>query len=198
MADLDAKGIDRETICLHVGAGTFLPVKSEYIPDHTMHTEPFEVTASFLEKMENLPADAPLIAVGTTSVRCLESLYFLGVQMIENGRLEPVRQWDPYEDYAGKHQDHTRHEAFSALHKYLVDNNKTSLISRTGIIIVPGYRWHVCDYLVTNFHQPQSTLLLLVSSFVGGEEWKRIYSYALRNGFRFLSYGDSSLLKRAE
>ena len=198
MKDIDAKGIDRETICLHVGAGTFLPVKSEYIADHTMHTEPFEVTESFLRKIAELPSETPVIAVGTTSVRCLESLYFLGLQMIEKGKLEPVKQWDPYEDYGPEHQGPSRKEAFESLYRYLKDNNKTSLISRTGIIIVPGYRWHVCDYLVTNFHQPQSTLLLLVSSFVGDGEWRKIYSYALENGFRFLSYGDSSLLKRSE
>lgn len=198
LADIDAKGITRENICLHVGAGTFLPVKSEYISDHVMHTEPFEVTANLLRSIAERPEGEPVIAVGTTSVRCLESLYFLGVQMVENGRLDTVKQWDPYDDYAGRHQDHSVKEAFGALYNYLKINNKKSLISRTGIIIVPGYKWHVCDYLVTNFHQPQSTLLLLVASFTGGEEWRKIYDYALGGGFRFLSYGDSSLLKRSE
>ncbi|MCI2082339.1 MAG: S-adenosylmethionine:tRNA ribosyltransferase-isomerase [Bacteroidales bacterium] len=198
LKDIDGKGISRETICLHVGAGTFLPVKSDYISDHVMHTEPFEVTDTFLARMANLPEGTPVVAVGTTSVRCLESLFFLGLQMMEKGKLDAVKQWDPYADYDGKYQDHSMQEAFGALYKYLKSNNKKSLISRTGIIIVPGYKWHVCDYLVTNFHQPQSTLLLLVASFTGGDEWKKIYAYALEHGFRFLSYGDSSLLKRSE
>ncbi len=191
-AELDAKGVVRETVCLHVGAGTFVPVKSEYIADHKMHTEPFEVTKAFLEKLCALKDGQKVIAVGTTSTRTLESLYFLGVQCIENGAPGAVEQWEPYR----KEYGYTMKESIGALVKYLDDNGLDKLVARTGIIIVPSYRFRVVDILVTNFHQPQSTLLLLISAFMGGDDWKRVYKYALDNGFRFLSYGDSSLLIR--
>ena len=191
-SELDAKGVDRETVCLHVGAGTFVPVKSEYIADHKMHTEPFEVTKAFLEKLCALEDGQKVIAVGTTSTRTLESLYFLGVQCIENGAPGAVEQWEPYrKEYA-----YTMKESIGAIVKYLNDNGLDKLVARTGIIIVPSYKFRVVDMLVTNFHQPQSTLLLLISAFMGGEQWKKVYNYALENGFRFLSYGDSSLLIR--
>lgn len=190
--ELDSKGVERENVCLHVGAGTFVPVKSEYIADHKMHTEPFEVTREFLEKLCALEDGQKVVAVGTTSTRTLESLYFIGVQCIENGKPGAVEQWEPYrKEYA-----YSMKESIGAIVKYLDDNNMDKLIARTGIIIVPSYRFRVVDMLVTNFHQPQSTLLLLISAFIGGEDWKRIYNYALDNGFRFLSYGDSSLLIR--
>lgn len=191
-AELDAKGVVRETVCLHVGAGTFVPVKSEYIADHKMHTEPFEVTKAFLEKLCALEDGQKVIAVGTTSTRTLESLYFLGVQCIENGAPGAVEQWEPYR----KEYGYTMKESIGALVKYLDDKGLDKLVARTGIIIVPSYRFRVVDILVTNFHQPQSTLLLLISAFMGGDDWKRVYKYALDNGFRFLSYGDSSLLIR--
>ncbi len=191
-SELDAKGVDCETVCLHVGAGTFVPVKSEYIADHKMHTEPFEVTKAFLEKLCALEDGQKVIAVGTTSTRTLESLYFLGVQCIENGAPGAVEQWEPYrKEYA-----YTMKESIGAIVKYLNDNGLDKLVARTGIIIVPSYKFRVVDMLVTNFHQPQSTLLLLISAFMGGEQWKKVYNYALENGFRFLSYGDSSLLIR--
>ncbi len=191
-SELDAKGVDRDTVCLHVGAGTFVPVKSEYIADHKMHTEPFEVTKVFLEKLCALEDGQKVIAVGTTSTRTLESLYFLGVQCIENGAPGAVEQWEPYrKEYA-----YTMKESIGAIVKYLNDNGLDKLVARTGIIIVPSYKFRVVDMLVTNFHQPQSTLLLLISAFMGGDDWKRVYNYALDNGFRFLSYGDSSLLIR--
>ena len=186
-------GIETAQVCLHVGAGTFVPVKSEYIADHKMHTEPFEVTKEFLMKIRDLKEDAKVIAVGTTSTRTLESLYFIGVQCIENGKPDAVQQWEPYK----KEYNYTTKEAFDAIIRYMERSGMEKLVARTGIIIVPSYKFRVVDVLVTNFHQPQSTLLLLISAFIG-EKWKEVYKYALENGFRFLSYGDSSLLFRAQ
>ncbi len=185
-----AKGIDSETICLHVGAGTFLPVKSELVSEHPMHSEPFVVKKSFIRSL--CEGDKSVIAVGTTSVRTLESLYYIGVSCIETGRPAPVEQWCPYtREYA-----YSLRESLEAIVKYLEDNGLDELKADTRIIIVPGFRFRIVDMLVTNFHQPESTLILLVSAFVGGD-WRTIYDYALAHGFRFLSYGDSSLLFRA-
>lgn len=184
------KGIDTDTVCLHVGAGTFLPVKSSLVSEHTMHREPFVVSLAFLEKLVSLKGS--LIAVGTTSVRTLESLYYVGVKCIENGLPGDVSQWEPY----SREYTYTLSDSLNAIIKYLKDNEMSELKVGTEIIIVPGFRFRVVDVLVTNFHQPQSTLLLLISAFVGGD-WKAIYDYALNNQFRFLSYGDSSLLFRA-
>lgn len=186
---IKARNISTETVCLHVGAGTFLPVKSSLVSEHTMHREPFVVTLSLLEKL--LESKGKVIAVGTTSVRTLESLYYIGVSCIEKGIPSDVNQWGPYSrDYS-----YSMEESLSAVIKYLKDNNKEELSLGTRIIIVPGFRFRVVDVLVTNFHQPQSTLLLLISAFVGGD-WKKIYDYALGHDFRFLSYGDSSVLFR--
>lgn len=183
------KNITTETVCLHVGAGTFLPVKSSLVSEHTMHREPFVVTLSLLERL--IQNKGKVVAVGTTSVRTLESLYYIGVSCIENGAPADVNQWDPYSrDY-----DYSLEESLSALIKYLKDSGKNELSLGTRIIIVPGFRFRVVDVLVTNFHQPQSTLLLLISAFVDGD-WKKIYDYALGHDFRFLSYGDSSVLFR--
>ena len=183
------KDIDIETVCLHVGAGTFLPVKSSLVSEHTMHREPFVVTLDFLNKL--LDHKGKLVAVGTTSVRTLESLYYVGVKCLEKGYPEDVCQWEPYErDYEWSFED-----AISAIVGYMTRNRMTSIQLGTSIIIVPGYDFKVVDILVTNFHQPQSTLLLLISAFVGGD-WKNIYDFALSHGFRFLSYGDSSILFR--
>lgn len=190
LSQIRSKGIDIQTVCLHVGAGTFLPVKSSLVSEHSMHREPFVVTLEFLEKL--LTKNGKLISVGTTSVRTLESLYYLGVKCIEKGCPTDVAQWEPYE----REYDYSLDESLSALIGYMKDNSMKSLQSGTQIIIVPGYRFRVVDMLVTNFHQPQSTLLLLVSAFIGGD-WKTIYDFALANDFRFLSYGDSSLLVRA-
>lgn len=188
--ELAAKGVGLETVCLHVGAGTFLPVKSERIAGHSMHREPFVVTLRFLELLRN--RTGKVIAVGTTSVRTLESLYYVGVKCLENGCPGDVEQWEPYRrDYA-----YTTEEAIDAIIAWLRRKNLSELRVGTRIIIVPGFRFRVVDMLVTNFHQPQSTLLLLISAFVGGN-WRPIYDYALEHGFRFLSYGDSSLLFRA-
>lgn len=191
------KGITTETVCLHVGAGTFLPVKSSNVADHPMHSEPFVVKKSFIqsisEKNNNVFCDNKnVIAVGTTSVRTLESLYYVGVSCIETGRPAPVEQWCPYtRDYP-----YSLKESMDAILKYLDDAGLDELRLDTRIIIVPGFRFRVVDMLVTNFHQPESTLILLISAFVGGD-WRTIYDYALGHGFRFLSYGDSSLLFRA-
>ena len=186
-----AKGIDINDVCLHVGAGTFLPVKSSNVADHPMHREPFVVSVELLKKLRD--RNRPVIAVGTTSVRTLESLYYAGVECIENGAPKDIGQWVPYErDYP-----YSIEESLEALIEYLQSNRLEELKLGTRIIIVPGFRFRLVDYLVTNFHQPESTLILLVSAFVKGD-WRRIYDYALAHGFRFLSYGDSSLLERAE
>ncbi len=186
---IKAKGIEMETVCLHVGAGTFLPVKSETISGHTMHREPFVVKKDFLKRL--CASGKTVVAVGTTSVRTLESLYFAGVACIEDGHPADIEQWTPY----GREYRYTTEEALGALVGYMDRNGMEELKLGTRIIIVPGYEFHVVDALVTNFHQPHSTLLLLISAFVNGD-WRRIYDYALRHGFRFLSYGDSSLLIR--
>lgn len=185
------RGISMETVCLHVGAGTFLPVKSSSVSGHTMHREPFVVTREFLEKLA--ASGRKVVAVGTTSVRTLESLYYAGVKCIENGAPEDIGQWEPY----GREYSYTTQEAISALAGWLRANGKEELQLGTRIIIVPGFKFRVTDVLVTNFHQPQSTLLLLISAFVGGD-WRSIYDYALGHDFRFLSYGDSSMLFRGE
>jgi S-adenosylmethionine:tRNA ribosyltransferase-isomerase len=183
------RNITIQTVCLHVGAGTFLPVKSSLVSEHTMHREPFVVTLDFIEKL--LARTGKLVAVGTTSVRTLESLYYIGAKCIETGIPSDVDQWDPYSrDYS-----YSLTESLEALAAYMRKNGLKDLQLGTRIIIVPGYTFKVVDVLVTNFHQPQSTLLLLISAFVKGD-WHKIYDFALANDFRFLSYGDSSVLFR--
>lgn len=188
---LDQKGIDREELTLHVGAGTFKPVKSEEIEGHSMHTEYVSVNRSTIDKL--LAHGGKAIAVGTTSVRTLESLYYMGLIAHENPDASPeelhVRQWMPYE-YT---QDTPATEALGYLLDYMNRHSLEALHSSTQIIIAPGYKYHIVRKIVTNFHQPQSTLLLLVSAFLDGD-WRKVYDYALAHGFRFLSYGDSSLL----
>lgn len=184
------KGISTETVCLHVGAGTFLPVKTSNVSEHSMHREPFVVSKCLI--LDLLSTEKKLIAVGTTSVRTLESLYYVGVSILENGVPKDVEQWSPYT----RTYEYTTEESLNAIVSYLEKNNLNQLVSGTRIIIVPGFKFRLVDVLITNFHQPESTLLLLVSAFVGGN-WKTIYDYALANDFRFLSYGDSSLLFRA-
>ena len=181
------KGIDIENVCLHVGAGTFLPVKSSNVADHPMHREPFVVTLDFLKKL--LARKGKLVAVGTTSVRTLESLYYVGVSIIENGAPEDVTQWAPYT----REYSYSTEEALQAIVSWLEKGRQSALKVGTRIIIVPGFQFRLVDVLVTNFHQPESTLILLVSAFVSGD-WRTIYDYALANDYRFLSYGDSSLL----
>ena len=188
--EIRSKGIDEESVCLHVGAGTFLPVKSSNVAEHTMHREPFTVTRELVEK---LLQGRTVIAVGTTSVRTLESLYYVGVKCIEDGCPSDIEQWMPYT----RVYKYKLEESLSAIIRYMDVNGLDSISVGTRIIIVPGFQFKIVNMLITNFHQPQSTLLLLISAFVGGN-WRKIYSFAMENGFRFLSYGDSSLLYRAE
>lgn len=193
LADIDRHGIDREELTLHVGAGTFKPVKSEEIQDHEMHTEYICVHRQTLEKL--IRHEAKAIAVGTTSVRTLESLYYIGVKLEKTLDLSEeelhVRQWEPYENAVAK--PITPLKAIENILAYLDKHGLSALHASTQIIIAPGYEYNIVKMLVTNFHQPQSTLLLLVSAFVHGD-WRKIYDYALAHDFRFLSYGDSSLL----
>ena len=195
---IDAAGIDREELTLHVGAGTFKPVKSEEIEGHEMHTEFISVRRSTIQKL--IDHNASAIAVGTTSVRTLESLYYMGLKVMQNPTLSEeqlhVMQWEPYESEKGKVNSEeftTAVQALQALLSWMEAHDLQVLHSSTQIIIAPGYDYKIVKMLVTNFHQPQSTLLLLVSAFVKGD-WRKIYDYALAHDFRFLSYGDSSLL----
>lgn len=186
---IKSKGIDIETVCLHVGAGTFLPVKNSEVAKHPMHREPFVVTLDFLKDLRS--SGKSVIAVGTTSVRTLESLYYIGVSCIETGAPADVDQWAPYT----REYEWSTEESLDAIIAYMEKNSLDKISAGTRIIIVPGFRFRIVDMLVTNFHQPESTLILLVSAFVGGD-WRTIYDYALSHDFRFLSYGDSSLLYR--
>ena len=204
LAAIDARGIDREEVTLHVGAGTFKPVKSAEIADHEMHTEYIAVHRQTLEKL--LAHQCQAIAVGTTSVRTLESLYYMGLKTLRNPDIAEeqlhVSQWEPYEDppsplFRGAPSSPPKQgeveRVLQALLTWMDRRALTVLHSSTQIIIAPGYDYKIVKMLVTNFHQPQSTLLLLVSAFVHGD-WRRIYDSALTHHFRFLSYGDSSLL----
>lgn len=197
LKDLDAHGIDREEVTLHVGAGTFKPVKSLEIEGHQMHTEYIVVHRRSLEKL--IKHECRVIAVGTTSVRTIESLYYMGVHLLKHPEANEedlhVKQWDPYElSEDGNLVDGiTPMQAIQAIIDYLDRNGLEALHSSTQIIIAPGYQYKIVKMLVTNFHQPQSTLLLLVSAFLKGD-WRKVYDYALSHDFRFLSYGDSSLL----
>ena len=191
---LQQKGVELEELTLHVGAGTFKPVKSEEIEGHEMHTEYISVSMNTLRKL--LAHNGEAVAVGTTSVRTLESLYHIGLTLLKkpNATEEelPVRQWQPYELSEEENQIPAT-EALQAIIRYLESHHMETLHTSTQIIIAPGYTYHIVKKMVTNFHQPQSTLLLLVSAFVQGD-WHTIYDYALNHDFRFLSYGDSSLL----
>ena len=181
LADLHRRGIETDELTLHVGAGTFLPVKTADANEHTMHTEiiavPRETIAHILAKLGSI------VAVGTTSMRTLESLYFIGCK--QSGE---VSQFEPYE----KEYKLSTGEALQSLLEWMDATGQDVLHAETQIMIKPGYTFHVVDQLITNFHQPQSTLLLLVSAFVGGD-WRTIYDYALSHNFRFLSYGDACL-----
>ena len=191
LAAVDAHGIEREELTLHVGAGTFKPVKSEEIEGHEMHTEYISVRRDTIRKL--IAHDGCAIAVGTTSVRTLESLYYMGLKVMQNPDASEdelhVNQWEPYDTTTCV----STVDSLTALGAWMDAHSLEVLHSSTQIIIAPGYNYHIVKMLVTNFHQPQSTLLLLVSAFVKGD-WHKIYDYALANDFRFLSYGDSSLL----
>ena len=191
LAAVDAHGEEREELTLHVGAGTFKPVKSEEIEGHEMHTEYISVRRDTIRKL--IAHDGCAIAVGTTSVRTLESLYYMGLKVMQHPDATEdelhVNQWEPYESDTTV----STVESLTALSDWMDAHGLEVLHSSTQIIIAPGYEYHIVKMLVTNFHQPQSTLLLLVSAFVKGD-WHKIYDYALGHEFRFLSYGDSSLL----
>lgn len=200
--DLDQKGVVRDEVTLHVGAGTFKPVKSVEIEDHHMHTEYIVVHRHTFERL--LQHDCSVIAVGTTSVRTLESLYYMGVKLAMNPLCTEedlhVNQWEPYDLPHNEEglvlvdgEPVSVEQSVRNLLDYLNRDGLEALHSSTQIIIAPGYVYKIVKMLVTNFHQPQSTLLLLVSAFLKGD-WRKVYDYALSHDFRFLSYGDSSLL----
>jgi S-adenosylmethionine:tRNA ribosyltransferase-isomerase len=184
---LEENGSKRCEVTLHVGAGTFQPIKAAQIGGHAMHTEVIEVKRESIALLQQQLG--AIVAVGTTSVRTIESLYYLGCR-VALGRTEMVvEQWEPYTQETSL----SAHDALQALLDYLDKTGQDTLHASTRIIIVPGYRFKLVSALITNFHQPHSTLLLLLAAFVG-DEWHRIYAYALANDYRFLSYGDSSLL----
>ena len=189
---LQKKDIDLSQVTLHVGAGTFRPVKAKEIGMHEMHTELISLKLETIEKM--LDNSGKLVVVGTTSLRTIESLYYIGVKILKNAEVYfdslLVEQWEPYD---ADNNLFTPKESLYAILKYMKENNLTSLVASTKIMIAPGYQFKFVDGLLTNFHQPQSTLLLLVSAFIG-DDWQKIYDFALHNNLRFLSYGDSSLL----
>lgn len=190
--EIKANGHDLVNLTLHVGAGTFKPIQTADVKDHVMHSEHIVVTKdSILAILNNAKSGKKLIAVGTTSVRTLESLYWLGVKHLQNQNIDTLAQWDAY----NLPQDISLVDSFSSLVNYLNENDLEEIHSATQIMIVPGYSMRVVDGLITNFHQPHSTLLLLIAAVVG-DDWHRIYDYALSHDFRFLSYGDSSLLMR--
>ncbi len=192
LENLSEKGVETEFLTLHVGAGTFKPVSSDTVADHLMHAEEFFVTPALVRKIRD-SISKKLIPVGTTSMRALESIYWLGVKAV----LKPddfsfeVQQWEPYE-YASPPAPI---QALDALLKIMKKENLELVTARTSLLIAPGYHHYLCKGLLTNFHQPKSTLLLLVASMIG-EDWKTVYQYALKNDFRFLSYGDGCLLLR--
>lgn len=189
---INQKGIETASVTLHVGAGTFKPVKAETIDEHEMHIEHFFVTKELLQSL--LKKKGQVCSVGTTTLRSLESIYWLGVKVnmnLNEATNLHISQWEPYNLSGSLSFD----DSLNSLLNWMKINNKDYFEAETQICIVPGYTFKIVNTLITNFHQPKSTLLLLVSAFVG-EDWKRIYNYALENDFRFLSYGDSSMLIR--
>lgn len=193
---LSLKGIQSNYVTLHVGAGTFKPVKTETVEEHSMHAEFIDIPLSFLDSFNNQLKEVR-IAVGTTSLRTLESLYWMGVKIIANPNISlenlAIQQWEAYE----LNQNIDLFSSFEALQKWMISNQLDGLISKTQLMIKPGYQIKTVNGILTNFHQPKSTLLLLIHAFVG-EDWKRIYQYALDHNYRFLSYGDGSLLWKRE
>ncbi|MCH5318951.1 MAG: S-adenosylmethionine:tRNA ribosyltransferase-isomerase [Paramuribaculum sp.] len=185
---LNQQGIEKKEVTLHVGAGTFQPVKSEKIGEHAMHVEFISVDKNVLEALKN--HKEKIIAVGTTSVRTLESLYHLGCKVLKGEVPDKLSQWEVYEDRIGAP---TREESLCALSDYMETNGLEALSAETQIMIAPGYKFRMIDGMITNFHQPKSTLLLLLSAFIG-EDWRSLYKHALDSDYRFLSYGDAMLL----
>jgi S-adenosylmethionine:tRNA ribosyltransferase-isomerase len=188
---LASKNITCHEVTLHVGAGTFQPIKSDKVIDHHMHNEYFKVTPELLKLLSAIPGR--VACVGTTTIRTLESLYWLGVKIIQSEVTKPqdlhLEQWESYHLKA----DFTLKQSFETFGEWIDKQNFKEITASTSLMILPGYNFKVADMLVTNFHQPRSTLLLLIAAFIG-ESWKETYDYALKQGFRFLSYGDSSLL----
>ena len=194
LAECDARGISRREITLHVGAGTFQPVKSEHIGDHPMHYEFISVPRDVIKDIINAPG--PIIAVGTTSVRTLESLYYIGQILEENPDADEeeltVTQWMPYTTPC----EITTVKALQNIVDYLDRHHADTYMGSTQLMIAPGFQYRIVSGMITNFHQPQSTLLLLVAAFVGNDQWRGMYDYAMEHDFRFLSYGDAQLLLR--
>ena len=194
LAECDARGISRREITLHVGAGTFQPVKSEHIGDHPMHYEFISVPRDVIKDIINAPG--PIIAVGTTSVRTLESLYYIGQILEENPDADEeeltVTQWMPYTTPC----EISTVKALQNIVDYLDRHHADTYMGSTQLMIAPGFQYRIVSGMITNFHQPQSTLLLLVAAFVGNDQWRGMYDYAMEHDFRFLSYGDAQLLLR--
>jgi S-adenosylmethionine:tRNA ribosyltransferase-isomerase len=194
MQKLVAKNIQQQFVTLHVGAGTFKPVKSETIEGHEMHAEFMDIELGFIENLvAQIQMDKPVVAVGTTSLRSIESLYWMGLKIKANHAISlaelEVKQWQPYETV----EQVNAVDALTALINWMQKNEHKRLLTKTQIMIAPGYQLKIANGLITNFHQPQSTLLLLIAAIVG-HAWKRIYAHAMQNDFRFLSYGDGCLL----
>jgi S-adenosylmethionine:tRNA ribosyltransferase-isomerase len=194
ISNFPQKNIQAEYLTLHVGAGTFKPVKSEMIGEHEMHGEYLVVSLATIKAIRTKYGKGKILCVGTTSVRTIESLYWFGVRLKKQsftiGSIPVLNQWDAYEL---ENEELSVEDAFDSLVNYLEENNLDKFLAKTKIMIAPGYVYKVVDAIFTNFHQPESTLLLLVSALIGSD-WQKVYAYALSNNFRFLSYGDGSLL----
>lgn len=191
-SELEKKEIATAEVTLHVGAGTFRPVKSETMADHEMHEERMYIHRETIEKLLAHHSGGRVIVVGTTSMRTIESLYWFGVLLLENPKAEfIISQWTPYES----REKVSGEASLNAVLNYMKQHAMQSISGFTSLLIAPGYEFHLINGLITNFHQPNSTLLLLVSAFIG-EDWKKVYAHALEKDYRFLSYGDSSLLWR--
>lgn len=192
LQNLLEKKIDNAFVTLHVGAGTFKPVKSETMAEHEMHAEWIDVSINTIKQLKEHP-DGKIVAVGTTSLRTLESLYWIGNKLVNGEDVDlhgiAITQWEPYEEKPIC----TPSIALDAIIAYLEEHRLNNLVTRTQILIAPGYSFKIVNGLVTNFHQPQSTLLLLVSAFIG-QDWRVIYNFAMEHDYRFLSYGDGCLL----
>ena len=186
------KNIQKAFVTLHVGAGTFKPVKTATMQEHEMHAEYIDVDIATIQTLQN--NIGKIAAVGTTSLRTIESLYWFGVKVFNDRNIKELslHQWDVYSDDL-LNTNCTAQEALDALLVWMKQNNKQSIFTQTQILIAPGYRFRMANILITNFHQPKSTLLLLVAAAIGND-WKKMYNYALQNDFRFLSYGDGNLI----
>ncbi|HEY0058301.1 MAG TPA: S-adenosylmethionine:tRNA ribosyltransferase-isomerase, partial [Flavisolibacter sp.] len=187
--ELSQRGVDHGRLSLHVGAGTFKPVKAETIDLHEMHSETFTVSAELVQALLNVKT---IVAVGTTSLRSLESLFWIGIKLMNKAEDLCLGQWEAYELEAG---NITYKDCLRFILGYMAQKRLKVLECRTSLLILPGYQFRSATALLTNFHQPRSTLLLLVAAFIG-EDWKKVYDHAIKQQYRFLSYGDSSLLWR--